>query len=57
MRKKCWVFGSKQYVEARGQNVVVYLKKRENSLIANDLTPMSYGYRPEIDVTPAKYGS
>ena len=40
------------YVEAAVQNVVDYLKKREKSLIAKAPTPMSCGYRPEIDVTP-----
>ena len=50
--QKCWAFVSKQYVEAAVQNVVDYLKKREKSLIAKAPTPMSCGYRPEIDVTP-----
>ena len=50
--QKCWAFGLKQYVEAAVQNVVDYLKKREKSLIAKAPTPMSCGYRPEIDVTP-----
>ena len=50
--QKCWVFGSKQYIEAAVQNVIDYLKKRDKSLIAKAPTPMSSGYCPEIDVTP-----
>ena len=49
---KYWAFGSKQYVEATVQNVDDYLKKGEKSLIAKAPTPMSCGYRSEIDVTP-----
>ena len=50
--QRCWAFGSKQYVEAAVQNVIDYLKKREQSLPVRAPTPMSSGYRPEIGVTP-----
>ena len=50
--QKCWAFGSKQYVEAAVKNVTEYLKKRWEGLAAKSVTPMTSGYRPEIDITP-----
>ena len=50
--QKCWAFGSGQYVEKAVQNIIAYLKKRGKGLAAKALTPMSSGYRPEIDITP-----
>ena len=50
--QKAWAFGSGQYVREAVQNVVTYLKKRGDVLVAKAPTPMSCGYRPEIDVTP-----
>ena len=50
--QKAWAFGSGQYVREAVQNVVTYLKKRGDVLGAKAPTPMSCGYRPEIDVTP-----
>ena len=50
--QQCWAFGSNQYVEAEVKNVLDYLKKRGEGLEANDATPMTSGYRPEIDITP-----
>ena len=34
------------------QNVLAYLKKRGKGLAAKAPTPMSSGYRPEINITP-----
>ena len=50
--QKCWSFGSKQYVEESVQNVLNYLKKRGELLAVKAVTPMTNGYRPEIDITP-----
>ena len=50
--KKCWAFSSKQYVEESVQNVLNYLKKRVVGLAAKYVTPMTNGYRPEIDIMP-----
>ena len=50
--QKCWAFGSGQYVGEAVQNVLTYLKKRGEGLVAKAPTPMSSGYRPEIDITP-----
>ena len=50
--QKFWDFGSKQYVEASVKNVTEYLKKRGEGLAAKAVTPMTIGYRPEIDITP-----
>ena len=50
--QKCWAFGSGQYVREAVQNVMNYLKKRCEGLAAKSVTPMTSGYRPEIDITP-----
>ena len=50
--QKAWAFGSGQYVREAVQNVVTCLKKRGDALGAKAPTPMTSGYRPEIDVTP-----
>ena len=50
--QKCWAFGSKQYVEESVQNVLNYTKKRGEGLAAKAATPMTNGYRPEIDIMP-----
>ena len=42
----------KQYVETAVKNVTEYLKKRGEGLAAKAVTPMTSGYRPEIDITP-----
>ena len=42
----------KQYAEAAVKNVTEYLKKRGEGLAAKSVTPMTSGYRPEIDITP-----
>ena len=49
--QKCWAFGSKQYVEAAVHNVMDYLKKRCESLPKKCVTPISAGYRPEVDTS------
>ncbi|KAL7528322.1 hypothetical protein ACHAXR_005938, partial [Thalassiosira sp. AJA248-18] len=48
----CWAFGSAQYVHAAVDNVETYLKKKGETLPAKAPTPLSTGYRPEIDLTP-----
>ena len=50
--QNCWAFESKQYVEAAVKNVEDYLNKRVQKLKAKAPTPMTDGYRAEIDVTP-----
>ena len=50
--QKCWVLGSKQYVEAAVRNVTDYLKKIGEGLAAKAVTPMNSGYCPEIDIKP-----
>ena len=50
--QRCWAFGSKQYVEEAVQNVLNHLKKQGEGLAAKAVTPMTNGYRPEIDVSP-----
>ena len=49
--QKCLAFESKQYVEVAVQNVVNYLKKRCESLPRKCVTPISAGYRPELDTS------
>jgi hypothetical protein len=49
---QCWAFGSTQYVNAAVANIETYLKKKGLSLPAKAPTPLSNGYRPEIDVSP-----
>ena len=46
-----WAFGSAQYVKAAVSNVKDYLVNRGKVLPARAKTPLSSGYRPEIDVT------
>ena len=50
--QKCWAFGSGQYVKEAVQNVLTHLKKRGDVLAAKAPTPMTCGYRPEVDTTP-----
>ncbi len=47
----CWSFGSAQYVKSAVTNVETYLKKRGESLPARAKTPLSNGYRPEVDIS------
>ena len=48
---KAWGFGSKQSVKAAVNNVVDYLANRSQKLVSKAPTPLSSGYRPEVDVT------
>ena len=48
---KAWYFDSKQYVEASVNNVVDYLEKQSQKLVAKAPTTLSSGYRPEVDFT------
>ena len=50
--QNAWAFGSKQYVEAAVKNVEDYLRARGKCLAAKAVTPLSHGYRPEVDVSP-----
>ena len=46
-----WAFGSKNYAKAAVNNVVDYLANRSQKLVAKAPTPLSSGYRPDVDVT------
>ncbi len=47
-----WAFGSFQYVQAAVKNVEEYLALKGEKLPYKAPTPLSSGYRPEIDVSP-----
>jgi hypothetical protein len=49
---KAWAFGSCQYVQAAVCNVEDHLAKTGEKLPYKAPTPLSSGYRPEIDVSP-----
>jgi hypothetical protein len=49
---KAWVFGSCQYVQSAVKNVEEHLAKIREKLPYKAPTPLSSGYRPEIDVSP-----
>jgi hypothetical protein len=49
---KAWAFGSSQYAHEAVNNVVNHLKKKGECLLCQVQTPLSYQYRPEIDVSP-----
>ena len=48
---KAWAFGSSQYVQSAVQNVEDHLAKSGEKLPYKAPTPLSSGYRPEIDVS------
>ena len=48
----CWAFGSAQYCKSAVENVEAYLAKKGMTLQAKAPTPLSNGYRPELDVSP-----
>ena len=52
-----WAFGSSQYVQAAVKNVEEYLTRKGQKLVAKAPTPLSSGYRPEIDVSPELSGA
>ena len=47
-----WSFSSTQYVQAAVKNVEEYLLLKGEKLVAKAPTPLSNGYRPEIDMSP-----
>ena len=48
-----WVFGSSQYIKSAVANVEKYLDENGGApLPRRSNTPLSYGYRPEVDITP-----
>jgi hypothetical protein len=47
-----WAFGSCQYVQAAVRNVEEYFASKGEKLPYKAPTPLSSGYRPEIDVSP-----
>ena len=47
-----WAFGSCQYVQSAVNNVEEYLALKGEKLPYKAPTPLSSGYRPEIDVSP-----
>jgi len=49
---KAWAFGSCQYVQSAVRNVEDHLAKAGEKLPYKAPTPLSSGYRPEIDVSP-----
>jgi hypothetical protein len=49
---KAWAFGSCQYVQAAVHKVEDHLAKTGEKLPYKAPTPLSSGYRPEIDVYP-----
>ena len=48
---KAWAFGSAQYVKTAVKNVEDYLHKQGETLPNRVTTPLSNGYRPEIDIS------
>ena len=49
---KAWAFGSCQYDQSAVKNVEEHLAKIREKLPYKAPTPLSSGYRPEIDVSP-----
>jgi hypothetical protein len=49
---KAWAFGSCHYVQAAVRNVEDHLAKTGEKLPCKAPTPLSSGYRPEIDESP-----
>ena len=47
-----WSFSSTQYVQAAVKNVEEFLLSKGEKLVAKAPTPLSNGYRPEIDMSP-----
>ena len=50
--QQCWSFSSSQYVKAAVNNVQQYLTQRGLSLPKRASSPLTPGYRPELDTTP-----
>ena len=49
--QEAWAFGSSQYVQAAVTNVEECLAKKGKQLVAKAPSPLSNGYRPEVDVS------
>ncbi len=49
---KAWAFGSCQYVQSAVHNIEDHLAKAGEKVPYKAPTPLSSGYRPEIDVSP-----
>ena len=49
---KAWSLSSSQYVQASVANVKKYLTKRDMRLPKKASSPLTDGYRPELDTTP-----
>jgi hypothetical protein len=47
-----WAFGSSHYILSAVSNVEEYLQSKGEKLVAKASTPLSNGYRPEIDMSP-----
>ena len=50
-RVTAWSFSSSQYIQEAVKNVEAYLEKRGERLIRKADTPLSSGYRPEVDTS------
>ena len=50
--KECWAMSADKYCAAAVNNVTEVLNKRGLRLPTKCLTPLSGGYRPELDTTP-----
>jgi hypothetical protein len=48
----CWTQSSDKYVMASIQSVEATLAEKGNKLLTKCVTPLSSGYRPEVDVSP-----
>ena len=47
-----WIMSSEKYVKSVIQNIEEMLQKTGQRLPSKCKTPLAYGYRPELDVTP-----
>ena len=52
-----WAWGSLQCVQAAIKNIEEYLEKKGEKLVAKDPTPLSSGYRPDIDISQELAGA
>ena len=55
---KAWTFSSSQYVQEAVSNVEKFLQSHDGSMLSMNInTPLSNGYRPELDSSPGLDGS
>ena len=47
-----WLMSSEKYIKSAIQNIEEMLQKTGQRLPSKCKTPLAYGYRPELDVTP-----